>query len=90
MFYVVPAATIMETMFNMGLCAISGCRRARQTMLSWPLTVAISRAVGGWRSKVGVGVGHACVSPAAITRIYRPCDAAFMIVNKGTAIPFAS
>eukprot|EP00965_Chrysotila_dentata_P257451 6212890-Pleurochrysis_carterae.AAC.1 len=26
MFYVVPVATIMETMFNMGLRAISGCR----------------------------------------------------------------
>eukprot|EP00965_Chrysotila_dentata_P085758 2829739-Pleurochrysis_carterae.AAC.1 len=25
--------------------------RARQTMLSWPLTVAIMRAVGGWRLK---------------------------------------
>eukprot|EP00965_Chrysotila_dentata_P195334 6176927-Pleurochrysis_carterae.AAC.1 len=28
--YVVPVATIMETMFNMGLRAISGCRSWRQ------------------------------------------------------------
>eukprot|EP00965_Chrysotila_dentata_P093407 3085704-Pleurochrysis_carterae.AAC.1 len=29
MFYVVPVATIMKTMFNMGLRATSGCRSWR-------------------------------------------------------------